>query len=337
MMAEMWKDVQIALLVVGLAFSSPLAWAQPLEVRDIEVAMPEIETRVAELITEVAARDPELAQEIERQSELCMRDISDGRMDDEGFTSEAETFRDVQTEVASRVVQAEVEEQAAALAAQGDAELASDLRTAFTALGTTTAGPAETMGRAEARTQFEQVYSEVLARDPQEAARMKEMFEKFERGEFEEIMRPTPETMERMHQEMEKYFSERPEMEIYGREVYAHEWDRYAGEFGAGHDPREWGHEMPGGEGPWRDMPEGFTPERMPAEFEHYREMMDREIGTVLDNKIDTYTSLSGGSGSTHVLVETHTMELHGHSEGHWDGNGDMIADHTHLPGTAPH
>lgn len=39
----------------------------------------------------------------------------------------------------------------------------------------------------------------------------------------------------------------------------------------------------------------------------------------------------------THTLVSTHTVENDGHAEGHWDGNGDGIADHTHPVGTMPH
>lgn len=84
-----------ALVVVGLACQAPLAWAQPLDVADVDVTRAAVETQVERLVMELATRDPELAQEIERQAELCERDMRDGQLDHEGLTRDIENFREV--------------------------------------------------------------------------------------------------------------------------------------------------------------------------------------------------------------------------------------------------
>lgn len=260
------RAAQTALWVVGLAIQPPLSWAQPLEVPDVETTRAAVEVQVDRLVAEVQARDPELAQEIERQGDLCVLDLGDGRLEHEGFLSEIEALREVHTEVVGRVVQAEVEEQVAALIVAGSADLANELRTAFMAVGTAEgmalggpgaggAGEASgTMTREEARASFNQAYQEVLGRDPQDAARMKEMFEKCERGEFEDILRPTPEAMERMAGEMKEYMSEHPEMGEYVREFASAEWERFTAD---GHELGEHGPELGEFE---RFAAEGHTP-----------------------------------------------------------------------------
>lgn len=266
---ESWSMVLVGLVMLGVMGRSPLAWAQPFEVADSVSVTREVATQMERLIGEAAASDPELARELGQQQELCLHDLSDGQLDNPDLISEIETLREVQTEVTGRVIQAEVEARATALIAQGSAELADDLRTAFTALGVGAmpdvggpGGRVEPMSRAEARTSFEQVYNEVAARDPQEAARMKEMFEQCERGEFDELMRPTPETMERMAEEMKEYMSDHPEMGEYVREFARAEWNDFTVEYG-----HEMGDHGPGpGDlermmGPGFDQEGGFSPE----------------------------------------------------------------------------
>lgn len=81
--------------MAALAFQTPAGWAQPLEIADVERTQTMVQAEVERLMTEVAARDPELAQEIEKQAELCIRDFSDGQLEHEGFTKDIENFRDV--------------------------------------------------------------------------------------------------------------------------------------------------------------------------------------------------------------------------------------------------
>lgn len=231
-MWRMLRNVQVSLVASGLAFQMPLVWAQPLEVADPAEASREVAAQVDRLVAEVAARDPELAQEIERQQEICLRDIGDGRLDDTGLTHEIETYREVQGEIQGRVIQAEVEARVAELTAKGNSELAERMQSSFEAFRMVGGPGTEMISRGDARAMFEQAYQEAQRLDPEGAQHMKDMFEAAERGEF---VRPTPETMDRMRQEMERYIAERPEMADYGREYAKAEFERYA-EFGGDHE-----------------------------------------------------------------------------------------------------
>lgn len=332
-------DVGRALVIAGLLFPSPIVWAQALEVADVDTTRAAVETQVERLVTEMAARDPELAKEIEHQRDLCVRDLSDGRLESPEFTKEIETYRDVQRDVAERVIKSEVESRIAEATASGNRELAESMRAAFETFQG--AGGGETVNRDEAQKIFEKAYNEALTRDPEGAQHMKEMFEAAERGDFE-AMRPTPEMMERMRDEMGGYLRENPEM----REYVAVEWDRMME-----HGPEQG--EMP--ERDFRDMPhdmdmarefERWAEGRDASELEHARAEMERyfeferDNSAILDNRAEflaTAPPLSEGGGASHVLKEMHTVEMNGHAEGHWDGNGDGIADHTHTPETLPH
>ena len=259
------------LVIVGLVVPSPVVLAQPLEVADVETTRVAVEAEVERLVAELAVRDPELAQEIERQSELCIRDFSDGRLDHEGFTRDIETYRDVQREVTG-----------------------------------------------EMKTEFDRAYQEALARgDTAGAEQMRTAFEAFEKGE---AFVPTPETMERMHQEMERYMSEHPEM----REYAMAEWDRY------GQEMREYGAGPGEFERMHQEMERGFEMAREweahAAEFERYHEMPERNYENVQDQLKDFHLQMQG-EGVQHV-------DLGG---GNWDGNADGVADHTHPAGTGPH
>lgn len=320
-----FKRATVVVIAV-LMIPYPGVFAQPLEVGDVETTRAAVETQVERLVTELVARDPELAQEIERQSQECLRDLSDGWLEAPEFTKEIETYRDVQRDLAERVMQ------------------------------------------------------ETMARDPEGAQHMKEMFEAAERGE---MVRPTPEMMERMREGMGDYLRENPEM----REYASIEWDRMMehgldqGErFGPTESPEQareaferWSAESGasqadidrmraemerGFEMGMRDMEHGmqefergmdmareferWAEGRDAAEVEHYREMMEHERDTsiILDGNIERFgppPGDGGGGGGAHELKEMHTVEMHGHAEGHWDGNGDGIADHTHSPETTPH
>jgi len=176
------------------------------------------------------------------------------------------------------------------------------------------------------RTEFDRAYQEALARgDTGSAEQMRAASEAFEKGE---AFLPTPETMERMHQEMERYMSEHPEM----REYAMAEWDRF------GQEMREYG-----GPGEFERMQQemaergGFEMAREweahareweahAAEFERYHEMPERNYDNVQDQLKDFHLQMEG-SGVQHV-------DLGG---GNWDGNADGIADHTHPEGTGPH
>lgn len=81
-------------VAAALAFQMPAGWAQPLEVVDVERTQTMVQAEIERLVADVAARDPEFAQEIERQAALCERDMQDGRLDHEGFTRDIESFRE---------------------------------------------------------------------------------------------------------------------------------------------------------------------------------------------------------------------------------------------------
>ena len=51
-------------VIVGLIVPSPVAWAQALDVADVEVTRVAVEAEVDRLVAELSAPDPELAQEI---------------------------------------------------------------------------------------------------------------------------------------------------------------------------------------------------------------------------------------------------------------------------------
>ena len=215
-------------VIAGLALPSPSVWAA-LEVERSADVSREVTQQVERLVSETASRDPELAQEIKLQGQECLRDLSDGKLDNPQFTKEIETSRDVQRELTERVLTRE--------AAKVSPEAAERIRAAFEAWqgggGTgggrgEFAGPSQ-MGLEQARGQFEQAYQEAVTRgDTKGAETMKATFESMERGE---AVRPTPEMMEKMHQEMERFVSERPEMADYARA----EWDRMM-EHGMGHE-----------------------------------------------------------------------------------------------------
>lgn len=361
----MWKmrrDVQVALVASGLVFQMPLVWAQPLEVANPAETSREVATQVDRLVAEVAARDPELAQEIERQQEICLRDIGDGRLDDTGLTHEIETYREVQSEIQGRVVQAEVEARVADLTAKGNTELAERMQSSFEAFrlgGGGTEG--EMLSRGDARAMFEQAYQDVQRLDPESAQQMKEMFESAERGEF---VRPTAETMERMHQEMERYIGERPEMADYCREIGQAEFERYAESGGdherfgptdtpeqareaferwsaeGGHAPGEMEHYremMEHGMQEWeRGMETAHEYERMATEYE--RIAIERDYGSVLDTHIETNPTPGTGTGETLVRTDNHDHlpdmpggdhphEIYRHPDGTCHDHGDGTPD----------
>jgi hypothetical protein len=356
----MLRVMPTGLLVIGLAVQSPSVFAQPLEVHEVDATRAAVETQVERLVSEVAARDPELAQEIERQSELCLRDLSDGRLEHPEFTKDIETYREVQRDLTERVVQGEVEARIAEAVAAGNRELADSMRTAFEALRAVGElglgapelgggpGGGETIGRDDARRMFEQAYNEALGHDPEGAQRMKEMFEAAERGEF---VRPTPEMMERMRDEMGEYLRENPEMREYARV----EWDRFMeggpdrGErFGPTDSPEHareaferWASE--GGHSPAEmdrmraEMERGFEMAReweaRGAEFEHYFESPERYFDyqppernyeQIQQNQIDFQ------QGETFVRTDVHVADHNG------DGDATDPED-THMHGVFRH
>lgn len=278
----------MALLVTGLMIPAPGVLAQTLEVRDVETTRTAVESQVERLVTEVTAKDPELAKEIEHQKDLCVRDLSDGRLERPEFTKDVETYRDVQRDLAERVVKGEMESRIADATAKGNRELAESMRTAFETFQG--AGGGEAVNRDDAKKAFEKTYQETLARDPDGAQHMKEMFESAERGE---LVRPTPEMMERMGKEMGDYVRENPEMREYahmeldrmmehgveqGREMMEHgmEMDREASERAA-HEGFEH----------WAEGRDASEVEHARAEMERYFEQPDRDNSALLDNRAE--------------------------------------------------
>lgn len=227
--------------VIGCAAASTLAmapaftWAQALEIERPDLVTQEVSAQVEHLVEQTAQRDPELAELIKQQAEVCVRDItSDGKLDDANLTKEIETYREVQRELTTRVAGKEAETRIAELA-KTNPEAAERLRTAFDAVragngvggvtgergqefrGGAPAG-GETISREEAHRMFEQAYGEAQKHDPEGATRMKEMFEAAERGAF---TRPTPEMMERMHSEMETWMKDNPDKADYARAEFS--------------------------------------------------------------------------------------------------------------------
>lgn len=346
----------VGVLVSGLLGLVPAASAQPLEVADPTELAREVASQVESLMTEVAARDPELAQEIERQQDLCVRDLGDGRLDHEGFARDIENFREVQRELAERALEGEVETRIAEASARGDTELADQMRAAFEAMQAGDAGlgrpefggPSE-MSHEQAQAMFERAYQEALSHDPEGAQRMKEMFESVERGE---MFHPSPDMMERMHGEMEQLMSERPDMAEYARA----EWDRFmdfehegGDRFGSMESPehmREMFEHMAaeGGGSPAdidrmrAEMERGFAEMERGIEMGHEvamheaeqeREMMERDFTNILDSNSENFGNPQPGDNAfPHVEV----------APGQWDGGDqDMLPDHTHPPGAPPH
>jgi hypothetical protein len=223
-----------------MLLSMPSVMADPLEVPEGTVEV--VETRVQELVEETSQSNPELADLIDRAGDGVLRDIrSDGRLDQPEIVNDIERFRDVERMLSERVIEGELEARIAELA-QRNPEAAEQMRMAmelqFGGPEAIRVGGPEALGRpfeagglpdggrvdmppAEARAMFDRAYQEALAQDPEGAERMKSMFEAHERGEF---IQPTPEMMERMHQEAERLMAEHPE----AREHIIMEFDRMA-------------------------------------------------------------------------------------------------------------
>lgn len=340
----------------------PVTWAQPIEV-DRAIAT-EVTAEVERLVEATALHDPELARIIDGEGVTCIRDIQDnGVLDNPEFTKAVEAV--VATKEAQETAAVTVAtEQVVGELAKVDPALAEQLKALGTPeLGGGPGGGVEMVNRDQAKAIFEKAYDQALKADPEGAAQMKEMFSAYERGDYAESIRPTPETMERMHGEMEKYFAEHGhEGNDYTREYAAREMDHFmerGGDFGERLGPAgtpEQGREAferwaaEGGANPAdvdrmrAEMEHGFEMARefeaQAREFEVYREFervmpeYERDTSAILDKNIETYGG-GGGGGTSHTLVEGHNEP--GHEEGHWDGNSDGIADHTHVLGTAPH
>ncbi len=216
-------------LVVAMALSlssAPAGWAQPLEVAtDPAELAQQVDQRINQLVAEISARDPGLAEEIERQGAMCVRDLGDGQLDQEILIREIENVREVR-EVMERAMLADVEARITEIA-RVNPEAAEQMRAAFEAFqagGGAEMGRMSEMGLAEAKGHFEQAYGEAIARgDTAGAEQMKTMFEAAERGEFAEAFRPSPEMMERMHGEMQRYLEFNPEMREYAEVA----WDGF--------------------------------------------------------------------------------------------------------------
>ncbi len=323
---KMW-DLCRAVVIAGFICPSPIVWAQALEVADVDTTRAAVETQVEKLVTELATKDPELAKELEHQKDLCVRDLSDGRLESPEFTKEIETYRDVQRDLAERVVKGEMEGRIADAMAKGNRELAESMRTAFETFQG--AGGGETMNRDDAKKIFEKAYQETLTRDPEGAQHMKEMFESAERGEF---VRPTPEMMERMGKEMGEYLRENPEM----RE-YAHvEWDRMT-ERGVeqGHEMMEHGMEMDRqasermaheGFEHWAEGRDASEVEHAKAEMERY---FERDNSAILDNRAEFLQNSpapgGGGGGTPPSPADVERLPDRDHFADH---DGDTVPEH---------
>ena len=180
----------VLLAISGLVMQASVAWAQSLEVAGLEKTRGEVAKRVERLIRETAQRDPELAQEIERQKELVMHEMKHGRLNDTHLIHEIENFRTVQRELTHRVAQVEVEYRIAEVAGDNPA-LTQQLRAAF-----------ETWRNGNG----------------------KETFEWFERGEG--IHHLSPEGLERVQRETERFVAEHPDKAGYAREFVHQEFER---------------------------------------------------------------------------------------------------------------
>lgn len=310
-MSGMWKGLQVgqvALLIVGLSVQAPIGWAQPIEVRDVETIQAAVETEVERVVSELAARDPELAREFERQSQECLRDLGDGRLDHEGFTKEVETYREVRRELEDRVYQE---------ALARDPEGAQRMREMFEATerGELMRPTPEMMERM--REQMEAYLRERPEMREYAAVEWDRMREQgFDRGE-----RFGPaETPEQAREAFERWVAEsgasqadidrmRAEMERGMRE-----WERGMHEF-------ERGMEMA------REF-ERWAEGRDPLEVERYREMMEREY--YYDQRLENqqYQNIERTAFEPHDghLIDhdndpgtsdvTHMHEIHYHADG---------------------
>lgn len=358
------RGIWAALLIMGLSGQASVVWAQPIEV-DRSIAT-EVAASLERLVEAAEAHDPELARLIEQEGRACLDDLDDGVLEDPGMTEAVEAVV-VAKEAQEQAMAAVATEQLANEIAKVDPQLAAQMNElalggAAELGGATVDG--ETINREQAKQVFEQAYSEALTRDPEGAQQMKEMFEAFERGDFQEIVRPTPETMERMQGEMERYFSEHGEGENeFAREYAMREMEQFE-RVGAGESPEHMREMFE------RMTPEGHSPEdmeRMRTEMERFgqdmermgheamerfhegdREQFEREFDDRLDLLAEEFGGLpppplEGGGGEPppggeHTLVAEHTLAQDGHAEGHWDGSDpDTMPDHTHPLGTPTH
>jgi hypothetical protein len=148
---------------------------------------------------------------------------------------------------------------------------------------------------------------------------MQAAFEAFERGEE---FHPSPEMVERMHAEMERWISEHPEMAEYARAEFGH-FEQFGPEmgerYGSGTDFERWAAEG------------GHSPEEMERMYEMYREFgheeglefyhefetLERNYDTVLENS----PTATVQSGETLVRTEIHVFDH--------DGNG-FTENHPH-------
>ncbi len=124
--------MQVALGMAIWVAASSVVSAQPMEVVDPVSLSQEVAQELERFIATVAAQDPELAAELERQQELCLRDLSDGQLDHESFVQEVEMFREAQHEVTS-AMREEFDQAYQEALARGDTQMAEQMRAAFEA------------------------------------------------------------------------------------------------------------------------------------------------------------------------------------------------------------
>lgn len=294
-----------AVVMVAMALPTPAVFAQ-LEVPEREVA------RFADVLSAEIDRtsDPAMKAELEKLGAECRQDLEqDAEIDNLETEKAAEAIVSVERardEALGKVAAEQVANEVSKI----NPELGSQLKEMALGQpelgGGTGGGSGETMDRGKAKEMFEKAYEQAKSADPEGAERMKEMFESFEKGDFSEMMRSTPEMAERMRSEMESHMREFGENEYardmaetamremdmgMSREDAQAEFEKWAASSGEspekvadmrammdkmqneGSSPERWS------EGPMREMMDPREmPEQMRDIFEKDREIFEKEF-----------------------------------------------------------